>query len=182
LKGNIWLGNSSTGIYLGGNGSGASSASHFVFENNVLEPPTIRVEVDGSGNPVTTTDTVFSSVKNCVFGAVFTAQTFNAGWTHDWPWINCCFMYGNGYGSPSINTGSNSGNFSYANPGGNQTTNFQALFVNYAAGDLRPANGGLLLANLKAKVNLAANDNTAFAATDVVGALSSNSPAPKYPF
>jgi hypothetical protein len=93
-------------------------------------------------------------------------------------------MIANGNGA--ISGGSNSGNFTVANPGANETTNFKALFVDYANGDYRPAPSGTLFGaanvNLKQRANLFDGIGTAYSATDVVGARSQNAGAPSYPF
>jgi hypothetical protein len=77
------------------------------------------------------------------------------------------------------NTGLHSGNVKYAGVGG---VTFDSLFVDPNNGDFRPKPGGIVLSNLKSKKNDYDQTLTAFLATDAVGALSQNAPAPSYPF
>ena len=167
VKGNVWLGGYGT------TSVGFAKMSHYVFENNTHSPWLTRNEVAGA-------DTVYCSVKNNILGAVATAPSFNMPQTQDAPLINNLYMIPNG--ASAISGGRNGGNFTYPNPGDNTGTTFTALFVNYAAGDVRPVAAGVLLSNLKPRANIADALGSVFAAADVVGARSMNAPAPNYPF
>ncbi len=169
VKGNVW-----TGDY-GTTSVGGTAISHLVFENNSIEAAVTRIQ-----SP--TGDQTYSSFKNNTIGLL----AYNAAgtWVGDAPWINNEYMIANG--NSAISGGSNSGNFTVANPGGNQTTNFRTLFVDYANGDYRPAPGGALFgtsnANLKPRVNPYDGRGGAIAASDVVGARSKDGAGPSYPF
>jgi hypothetical protein len=160
VKGNVWLGD------YGATSVGYATMSHYVFENNSHEPWISRIQAAGA-------DTIYCSFKNNIVGGLDHGGL-------DAPWINNVYMIPNG--GAAINGGSNTGNTNYPNPGNNSSTNFRALFMDYTNGDVRPAASSLLLSNLKPTVNIFDALGIPFAATDVVGARSGNSPARNYPF
>jgi hypothetical protein len=170
VKANVWLGtDGSTVAYgtfgVGGAASGANSQQHFVLEDNTLEGEVI-INENVAG------DKTYCSNRNNISLKVY-YPTGSPDWTAQAPWINNFYIVSY---QGAVSGGGNAGNVTYSVGG------FSALFRDYANGDVRPATGGTLLANLFPSPNPYDGSGVAWSASDVAGARSLNALAPSYPF
>jgi hypothetical protein len=161
-------------------------------QNMVLTPAmtglgantTVNITGAGAGGGVGTYP-IDNGTVTVAGGTVLASNgNFNGqGYFHSMPWINNVYRI-----PPNVapmTGGSNAGNIDLGDGGVNNpplAPFFSNLFLNVATGDVRPVVAGLLLSNLKPKINTYARDGTAFATSDIAGALAALSPAPSWPF
>lgn len=184
IKGNIWLGvrgdtviGGAGASYFGGAVSGSGSSSHYVFENNILDAQVVRREYFAGNpkNPVQAQDLKYSKFRHNIVGQVSPFGYSGSGSNYPFtpPWNDNLYI-GTSY---PMNGPADSGNVNY------KGANIASLFRAYSDGDLRPAPNGVLMSNLKPRINRFDGQLGLFAENDVVGAWSKDrAPKADYPF
>lgn len=167
VKRNITMGSAGLSVIGENSYTGAGSAQHYDFENNIHEAGVAKWTTNAVAG------SIYNTFTNNIIGPPDTRQACCQTFTVAPPWLNSAYLTPDpGRNAPT--NGANTGNF--------LITGWAVQFRDYANGDFRPALAGTLLSNLKAKNGTYDGRLLPYATSDVVGAWSKDDPPFTYPF